>query len=83
MTKFTVPSSQPPKGALITGRELAEDIAGMEGYTGKFMQGTFKPDGKMRKVPDVSKFPGLGWKAKAGLKEGIALTRHKYCESQR
>ena len=61
-------------GTDLTIRELAETIAAVVGYKGKFVQDTSKPDGTMRKVMDVSKIHGLGWKAKTGLKEGIALT---------
>lgn len=65
-----------------TIRELAEVIAGVVGYTGKFIQDTSKPDGTMRKILDVSKIQGLGWKAKISLEEGAALTYKKYCEDQ-
>lgn len=65
-----------------TIRELAEIIADVVGYTGKFTQDTSKPDGTMRKVLDVSKIQGLGWKAKTSLKEGIALTYEEYKETQ-
>jgi GDP-L-fucose synthase len=61
-------------GTDLTIRELAETVAAVVGYKGKFVQDTSKPDGTMRKVMDVSKIHGLGWKAKTGLKEGIALT---------
>ena len=61
-------------GTDLTIRELAETVAAVVGYKGKFVQDTSKPDGTMRKVMDVSKIHGLDWKAKTGLKEGIALT---------
>jgi len=61
-------------------RELAEVIASVVGYTGKFVQDTSKPDGTMRKVLDVSKIKGLGWTAKISLKDGIALTHKKFIE---
>ena len=56
-----------------TIRELAEVIAGIVGYTGRFVQDTSKPDGTMRKVLDVSKMQGLGWKPKTSLEEGIRI----------
>lgn len=66
----------------LTIRELAETVAKAVGYTGKFKQDTSKPDGTMRKVLDVSKIQGLGWKAKTSLHEGIALTYKKFCGAQ-
>ncbi|MCR4303895.1 MAG: GDP-L-fucose synthase [Gallionella sp.] len=65
-----------------TIRELAEIIAGVVGYAGKFIQDTSKPDGTMRKVLDVSKIHSLGWKAGTGLKEGIALTYKAFTEAR-
>ncbi len=61
-------------GTDLSIRELAETIASVVDYKGKFVQDTSKPDGTMRKMLDVSKIQGLGWKAATGLKEGIALT---------
>jgi GDP-L-fucose synthase len=55
-------------------RKLAEIIAEVVGYNGKFIQDTSKPDGTMRKVLDVSRINQLGWKASTSLKEGINLT---------
>ncbi|OFZ65877.1 MAG: GDP-fucose synthetase [Betaproteobacteria bacterium RBG_16_56_24] len=65
-----------------TIRELAEIIAGVVGYAGKFIQDTSKPDGTMRKVLDVSKIQGLGWKANTSLKEGIILTYKTFIEAR-
>jgi GDP-L-fucose synthase len=61
-------------GIDLTIRELAETVAAVVGYKGKFVQDTSKPDGTMRKVMDVSKIDGLGWKATTSLKDGISLT---------
>ncbi|MBL6986252.1 MAG: GDP-L-fucose synthase [Methylobacter sp.] len=62
-------------------RKLAEIIAEVVGYSGKFMQDTSKPDGTMRKVLDVSRISGLGWKASTSLKEGINLTYKMFGDS--
>jgi len=67
-------------GADLTIRELAEAIADVVGYRGKFVQDISKPDGTMRKVLDVGKIQGLGWKAKTSLKEGINLTYKMFSE---
>jgi len=69
-------------GTDLTIRELAEIVADVVGYKGKFVQDTSKPDGTMRKVMDVSKIHGLGWKAKTSLKAGIALTYKIFSEPQ-
>jgi GDP-L-fucose synthase len=69
-------------GADLTIRELAETIAEVVGYQGRFVQDTSKPDGTMRKVMDVSRIQGLGWTAKTSLLEGIALTYKKFNEAQ-
>jgi GDP-L-fucose synthase len=68
-------------GTDLTIRELAETVAAVVGYKGKFVQDTSKPDGTMRKVMDVSKIQGLGWKATTSLTEGIHLT-YKIFNSQ-
>ncbi len=63
-------------------RELAETVAAVVGYNGRFVQDTSKPDGTMRKVMDVSRIHGLGWKAETSLKQGIALTYQIFREAQ-
>jgi GDP-L-fucose synthase len=68
-------------GTDLTIRELAETVAEVVGYKGKFVQDTSKPDGTMRKVMDVSKIHDLGWKANTSLKEGIHQT-YKIFSSQ-
>ncbi len=82
---LTTPSQCPlinvGTGTDLTIRELAETVAGVVGYKGRFVQDTSKPDGTMRKVMDVSRIQKLGWKAKTGLKEGIALTYPSFIES--
>lgn len=65
-------------GEDMTIRELAEKIAGVVGYAGKFIQDTSKPDGTMRKVLDVSKIKGLGWQVKTSLTQGISKAYEDY-----
>jgi len=52
-------------------RELAEMICDIVGYHGELDWDTSKPDGTPRKLMDVSRINGLGWKAQIGLREGI------------
>jgi GDP-L-fucose synthase len=56
----------------VTIREMAEIVAEVTGYQGRIVQDTSKPDGTPRKLMDVSRINALGWKAKIGLREGIA-----------
>jgi GDP-L-fucose synthase len=51
--------------------ELAELCARIVGYTGAIHTDPSKPDGTPRKLMDVSKLHGFGWKAAIGLEEGI------------
>jgi GDP-L-fucose synthase len=60
-------------GEDMTIRELAELVADVVGFHGKFVQDTSKPDGTMRKILDVSRMDALGWRHKTLLKDGIAI----------
>ena len=51
--------------------ELAQLVQRIVGYTGEIRHDLSKPDGTPRKLLDVSKLHGLGWKAKIGLEEGV------------
>jgi GDP-L-fucose synthase len=69
-------------GEDLTIRALAETVAGVVGYQGRFVQDTSKPDGTMRKVMDVSKIRGLGWSPNIDLREGVALAYNDFLERQ-
>lgn len=69
-------------GVDLTIRELAETVAEVVGYTGKFVQDTSKPDGTMRKVLDVSRMQSLGWSANTSLQKGIDQTYKIFNEAQ-
>ena len=51
--------------------ELARLVKKIVGFEGEILTDTTKPDGTPRKLMDVSKLNGLGWKAKITLDEGI------------
>lgn len=51
--------------------ELAQLVKKTVGFEGDILTDTTKPDGTPRKLMDVSKLNGLGWKAKITLEEGI------------
>ena len=59
-------------GADMTILELASRIAEVVGFRGSIATDPSKPDGTPRKLLDVSKLNGLGWKPKIPLEEGIA-----------
>lgn len=65
-------------GEDLTIRALAETIAEVVGYQGRFVQDTSKPDGTMRKVMDVSKMRSLGWAPEIDLRRGIELAYKDY-----
>ena len=52
-------------------KSLAELICDIVGYTGELDWDTSKPDGTPRKLMNVDRINGLGWKASIGLREGI------------
>ncbi|MBL8606711.1 MAG: GDP-L-fucose synthase [Myxococcales bacterium] len=55
-------------------RELAELVARVVAFEGELVWDTTKPDGTPRKLLDVSKLSGLGWRARVGLEEGVRTT---------
>ena len=61
-------------GTDITIRELAQLICRVTGFEGRLKFDPSKPDGMPRKLLDVSRLSGLGWRARIGLEEGIADT---------
>lgn len=61
-------------GEDVTIRQLAETIMQTIGFQGELVFDTSKPDGTPRKLLDISKLVGLGWKAQTGLTEGLKKT---------
>ena len=59
-------------GEDVTIRELAETVMDVVGFKGRIVFDASKPDGTPRKLCDVSRLHGLGWKAQTPLREGIA-----------
>jgi len=57
----------------ITIKELAETIGKVVGYTGEITFDPSKPDGTPRKLMDSRRLNALGWQAKIGLEEGLAM----------
>ena len=67
----------------ISIRELAELVKDITGFEGQIVNDTSKPDGTPRKLLDVSRLHGLGWKAQIELREGIAQTYDWFLENQK
>ena len=61
-------------GKELTIKELTELVARVVGYDGMIEWDLTKPNGTPRKLLDVSKAEGLGWKYKTELEEGIRLS---------
>jgi GDP-L-fucose synthase len=70
-------------GEDITIRELSEMVAEAVGYRGEIRWDTSKPDGSPRKLLDVSRLHGLGWKHSTPLKEGIRLAYEDFLSGAR
>jgi len=58
--------------------ELVHLIGEVVGFQGQMQFDASKPDGTMRKLLDVSKLSGLGWRARIALRDGIAETYRWY-----
>lgn len=63
-------------------RELAERIAGIVGYHGKWAFDPSKPDGTPQKLLSISKLKGLGWNPKIDLKMGLSSLYDWYQEKK-
>jgi GDP-L-fucose synthase len=58
-------------GKEISIQKLAELVSEVIGYHGKLIFDTSKPDGTLRKLSDVTKLTGMGWKTRWDLKQGL------------
>lgn len=65
-------------GEDLTIKQVANLVAEKVGYEGTIEWDTSKPDGTPRKLLDVTKIRGLGWKSTIDLPEGIASTVNWY-----
>lgn len=59
-------------------KELAHLIREITGFQGDILWNTEKPDGTPRKLMNVNKIHGLGWKHEIDLKEGIKSIYEAY-----
>jgi GDP-L-fucose synthase len=54
--------------------ELATLVGDVTGYDGRIAWDTTKPDGTPRKLLDVSRLHGLGWRHRVDLRDGVRST---------
>lgn len=69
------------KGEDISIKELAELIQDVVGYEGKIIFDSSKPDGTPKKLTDVTKLNGLGWKSNTSLRTGLEKTYDWYVKN--
>lgn len=63
--------------------DLALMICQTVGYTGQLVFDRARPDGTPRKLLDSGRLSRMGWKAKAGFREGLARVCRDFTECQR
>jgi GDP-L-fucose synthase len=68
-------------GKEVTIREAAELIAEVVGFPGKLVFDLSQPDGMPRKLLDSSQLQALGWRAKTGFREGLAMAYADYLKN--
>lgn len=61
--------------------ELAQLVKETVGFAGELLFDTSKPDGTHRKLLDVSKLAGLGWRYQTDLREGLAKTYQDFLQN--
>lgn len=69
-------------GEDVTIKELAESIKRIVDFKGEIIWDSSKPDGTPRKLLDVGKLHGFGWKHRTLLDEGIKNTYEWVCQTK-
>jgi len=69
-------------GVDISISDLAILVADTTGYRGEILWDKSKPDGTSRKLLDISKIRGLGWKSNTDLKTGLQRTYKWYKQNE-
>jgi GDP-L-fucose synthase len=67
----------------LTIRELAETVKQVTGYTGEITFDSTKPDGTPRKLLDVTRLNGMGWRAHTALKDGLIVAYQDFLGTSR
>jgi GDP-L-fucose synthase len=79
--EFVPPLVNVGVGEDVTIAELAAMIAQTVGFPGRIAYDPTKPDGTPRKLMDVSRLAGLGWRARTPLREGLAAAYRQFLAS--
>ncbi|MDY0057977.1 MAG: GDP-L-fucose synthase [Methyloversatilis sp.] len=69
--RFEPPLVNVGVGEDVTIRELAELVGEVVGFDGNLVFDTTRPDGTPRKLMDVSRLNGMGWRAATSLRSGL------------
>jgi len=59
-------------GSELSIKELARTVSRIVGYGGEIRFDSSKPDGTMRKLTDVGKLHGLGWRHSVEIEDGLS-----------
>ncbi len=70
-------------GREVTIKELAQTVQHVVGYQGEIVWNQDMPDGTPRKLTDVTKLHGLGWRHRIELEEGVQLAYDWFRENVR
>lgn len=69
-------------GSDLTIAELAQTIARIVGYTGRFVYDSSKPDGTPKKLLDNTRVNALGWHPRTNLESGLQITYDWFLQQQ-
>ena len=81
-TRFEPPLINIGVGHDLTIRELAESVRDVVGYAGGIAYDASKPDGTPRKLLNVERLDGLGWKPHTPLQTGLARAYHDFLDRE-
>jgi GDP-L-fucose synthase len=79
--EFVPPLVNVGVGEDVTIAELATMVGEVVGFGGRIDYDRSKPDGTPRKLMDVGLLNGLGWKARIGLRDGLASAYRQFLAS--
>lgn len=68
-------------GSDVTIAELAHAVASTVGYAGQITFDASKPDGAPRKWMDSARLNALGWTARVGLHDGLAIAYQEFVDT--